>query len=177
MNLRLGARLLTVAALVLFCRSALAVASIGSMVSSFLDGGPIPPKYARTHENISPPLAFTVAVSGQNRIKSFALIVDDPDAPGGLFTHWLVWNIPPDDSDLPEGSVPPGAVQGKNSFGDAHYDGPQPPNGKHRYFFHLYGLDTTLSLPEGADRGALEAAMRGHVLTKGQIFGTFATGQ
>jgi Raf kinase inhibitor-like YbhB/YbcL family protein len=123
-------------------------------------------------------LFFTVAVSGENRIKSFALIVDDPDAPHGLFTHWLVWNIPPDHPDLPEGGVPPGSIQGKNSFGDAHYDGPAPPNGKHRYFFHVYGFDTMLSLPAGSDRKALEAAMKGHVVAKApDFYGTFTTGQ
>jgi Raf kinase inhibitor-like YbhB/YbcL family protein len=158
--------------------SALSIVSIGGLESSFQQGGQIPFKYARTHENVSPPLFFTWAVSGDNRIKSFALIVDDPDAPSGLFTHWLVWNIPLDHPDLPEGGVPPGAVQGTNSFGDTHYDGPAPPNGKHRYFFHLYGLDTLLSLPAGSDRDALEAAMKGHIVAKAtDFYGTFATGQ
>jgi Raf kinase inhibitor-like YbhB/YbcL family protein len=149
----------------------------------FPDGGQIPSKYARTHTNISPPLDILNIVSGPGSIKpfvlkSFVLIMDDPDAPGGLFTHWLVWNISPDHAGFFEGRPPGGAVQGTNSFGDAHYDGPAPPDGKHRYFFHLYGLDTVLSLPAGSDRDALEAAMKGHIVAQAQKFyGTFATGQ
>jgi Raf kinase inhibitor-like YbhB/YbcL family protein len=118
------------------------------------------------------------AVSGPSVIQSLVLIVDDPDAPGGLFTHWVVWNMPADTSSIPEGQPPPGAVQGRNSHGDVHYDGPSPPNGRHRYFFHLYGLDTMLSLSEGSDRAALEAAMKGHIVaTAPKFYGTFTTGQ
>jgi Raf kinase inhibitor-like YbhB/YbcL family protein len=129
---------------------------------------------ARTHQNISPALQ----VSGvPPTARSLALILDDPDAPGGLFTHWLVWNVPPNTALWPEGHVPAGAVEGHNSFGGDHYDGPAPPNGRHRYFFHLYALDASLNLPAGSDLAALDAAMQGHVLAQAETFGTFATGE
>jgi len=138
----------------------------------------MPPRFAHTHDNISPPLSILVLKSSLLQSKSFILIVDDPDAPSGLFTHWVVWNITAQPQRISEGQVPEGAVQGRNSFGDAHYDGPAPPNGRHRYFFHLYGLDTMLSLPAGSDRAALEAAMKGHVVAQApKFYGTFATGQ
>jgi Raf kinase inhibitor-like YbhB/YbcL family protein len=182
MNLRHTARLAVLAVAGWGIVLAQAEAKDGIAVASpaFSDEGQIPPQYTKTHDNISPPLAIFKAVSGSgpSLLKSFVLIVDDPDAPMGLFTHWVLWNIPADTKSILEGQSPPGAVQGKNSFGDTHYDGPAPPNGKHRYFFHLYGLDTTLSLPAGSDRDALEAAMKGHVIaTAPKFYGTFATGQ
>lgn len=106
--------------------------------------------------------------------KSLVLIVDDPDAPSGLWTHWLLWNIPPDKVVLEEGEVPKGAVQGKNSFGRTRYDGPAPPGGTHRYFFHVYALDAKLSLAEGASRSELEAAMKDHVVGSAEFFGTYS---
>ena len=106
--------------------------------------------------------------------KSLVLIVDDPDAPSGLWTHWLLWNIPPDKVVLEEGEVPKGAVQGKNSFGRTRYDGPAPPGGTHRYFFHVYALYAKLSLAEGASRSELEAAMKDHVVGSAEFFGTYS---
>ena len=141
---------------------------------AFAAGQQMPPRFARVHDNISPPLAISGAPAGT---KMLALIVDDPDAPSGLFTHWVIWNLPPDTASLSEGGLPAGAAQGRNSFGDTHYDGPAPPNGRHRYFFHLYALDGALNLPAGASRQALLAAMKGHILARAEMFGTFATGQ
>ena len=100
--------------------------------------------------------------------KSLVLIVDDPDAPGGLFTHWLVWNIPPQTSAVGEGSAPKG-VQGTNDFGKLGYGGPCPPSGTHRYYFKIFALDRELDLPFGAKRGQLDGAMKGHVVAQGEL--------
>ena len=117
--------------------------------------------------------------------KSLALILDDPDAPGGTFTHWTVWNIAasreaslaPEGRDpfvvIKEGSKPPGSVEGKTDFGRVGYGGPCPPSGTHRYFFKLYALDTLLNLPQGAPRRELEAAMEQHILAHTELMGTY----
>lgn len=181
MNLCHTARLAALAVVVaLIFSSPVRALDDGLSISSpaFANKGQMPPRFARAHDNISPPLLIQATKSGPFASKSFVLILDDPDAPSGLFTHWLVWNIQAQPQTIAEGQVPAGAVQGKNSAGDTHYDGPRPPNGRHRYFFHLYGLDTVLSLPAGSDRVALEAAMKGHVVaTAPKFYGTFATGQ
>ena len=106
---------------------------------------------------------------------SLVLICDDPDAPGGLWTHWLVWNLSANTLSIPEEKLPPEARVGINSFREARYDGPQPPpeTGVHRYFFRLYALDTTLTLPTGSNRTALEAAMNGHIVGITETFGTY----
>ncbi|HJT45699.1 MAG TPA: YbhB/YbcL family Raf kinase inhibitor-like protein, partial [Chthoniobacterales bacterium] len=106
--------------------------------------------------------------------KSLALIVDDPDAPGGLFTHWLVWNIDPKTSEIGEGSSPRGGVQGSNDFGETGYGGPQPPSGTHRYYFKIFALDAILDLKPGAKRHDLDAAMKNHVLAQGQLMGRYS---
>lgn len=146
-------------------------ASMNISSPAFASGKPMPAKFAYKRENLSPPL--TIGNVPANA-KSLALIVDDPDAPMGLWTHWLVWNLPATTTDLAEGALPSGASQGKNSSGHARYDGPAPPSGTHRYFFHVYALDTTLSLPAGSTRAALEAAMKGHVVGSGETFGTYS---
>jgi Raf kinase inhibitor-like YbhB/YbcL family protein len=138
---------------------------------AFALGKPIPARYAHKGQNISPELRIENVPSNA---LSLVLIVDDPDAPMGLWTHWLVWNLPPDTTDIPEGKLPSAAREGKNSSGHVHYDGPAPPSGTHRYFFHLYALDTTLSLPTGSSRVALEQAMNGHVVGTGETFGVYS---
>jgi Raf kinase inhibitor-like YbhB/YbcL family protein len=140
--------------------------------SAFAEGDLIPARHARRGENLSPPLAWSGAPDGT---LSFALIVDDPDAPGGDWVHWIVYNLPADLSALPEGiTTPPGsAAQGKNGWGAAQYDGPQPPSGTHRYVFKLYALDTVLDLGPGATKAALLDAMEGHVLARGQLIGKY----
>ena len=100
------------------------------------------------------------------------LIVDDPDAPVGTFDHWIVWNIPPNSLDMPEGAKPP--HQGTNGFGIKKYRGPCPPKGKaHRYFFKLYALNIVLDIPEGSDKASVEKAMKGHVLENAQFIGLY----
>jgi Raf kinase inhibitor-like YbhB/YbcL family protein len=105
--------------------------------------------------------------------KSLVLIADDPDAPGGLFTHWLVWNIPPQTNSIAEGSAPKG-VHGTNDFGKPDYKGPCPPPGTHRYSFKIFALDRELDLRGGAKRGQLDAAMKGHVIAQGELVGRYA---
>jgi hypothetical protein len=137
---------------------------------AFGPGQPIPPDYAYRGANTSPELRIANVPANA---RSLALIVDDPDAPAGLWTHWLVWNLPPDTASIPAGNPPSSVLQGKNSFGHVRYDGPAPPSGTHRYFFHLYALDTTLDLPAGSDRAALLAAMKGHLVGSGETFGVY----
>jgi len=100
--------------------------------------------------------------------------VDDPDAPVGLFTHWLVWNIDPKTAEIAEGSAPSGAVEGRNDFGETGYGGPQPPSGTHRYYFRVYALDRTLDLKAGAKRRELDSAMKGHVIGQGELMGRYS---
>lgn len=144
--------------------------------TAFLDGQTIPQKYTGRGDDISPPLQWTGAPS---RTKSFALICEDPDAPMGTWTHWLIYNLPAGAAGLPEnvaktGSLPDGSRQGENNFHNLGYNGPAPPPGRaHRYFFKLYALDTVLPLDAGADKGGLMAAMNGHVLARGQLMGTY----
>ena len=124
---------------------------------AFADGEGIPQRHTRDGENVSPPLRWSGVPEGT---KSLVLVLDDPDAPGGTFGHWAVLNIPPDTDRLEEaeaGKPGPGALrQGKNDFGNAHYDGPQPPigHGPHRYRFRLAALDVP-SLSLAGDVGVL----------------------
>jgi len=145
--------------------------------SAFVQGEPIPPKHACTGDaasslkDVSPDLSWGEPPAGT---QSFALIMDDPDAPGGTWVHWILFNIPPTLRGLPE-SVPsnPGFPGGSNSWGRLGYGGPCPPGGTHRYFFKLYALDEMLGISEGADKGELEKAMVGHILAEGELVGTF----
>jgi Raf kinase inhibitor-like YbhB/YbcL family protein len=104
--------------------------------------------------------------------KSLALIMDDPDAPVGIFIHWVVWNIPPDTKEISKGEEPRG-VQGMTSFRRQRYGGPCPPSGTHRYFFKLYALDTELNLPEGSTKHDLENAMQSHIIAQAPLMGTY----
>lgn len=136
---------------------------------AFGPNGPIPAKYTCQGENVSPPLSVDGVPDGT---KSLALVVDDADAPLGTWTHWIVWNIAPRAA-FPEGSAPAGAVEGTTSFGKTGYGGPCPPVGAHRYFFKLYALDSTLSLPPAADARALEAAMEGKTIDTAGLMGIY----
>jgi Raf kinase inhibitor-like YbhB/YbcL family protein len=138
---------------------------------AFAQGKAIPVQYAYKGQNISPEVRIGNVPANA---KSLVLIVDDPDAPAGLWTHWLVWNLSASTATLAEGRLPPGVAQGKNSNGHIRYDGPAPPSGTHRYFFHLDALDTTLSLPPGSDRATLLAAMAGHVVGTGETYGVYS---
>jgi Raf kinase inhibitor-like YbhB/YbcL family protein len=138
--------------------------------SAFQQGGNIPSKFSCDGANTNPPLQISDA---PREVKSFVLIVDDPDAPSGLFTHWAIWNISPQTSTIAEGSTPKG-VQATNDFGRSGYGGPCPPSGTHRYYFKIFALDRELDLPFGAKRSQLEAAMKGHVIAQGELMGRYS---
>jgi Raf kinase inhibitor-like YbhB/YbcL family protein len=138
--------------------------------SAFEERGNIPSKFTCDGSDTSPPLQMTGVTS---EAKSLVLIADDPDAPGGLFTHWLVWNIPPQTNSIAEGNAPKGA-HGTNDFGKSGYKGPCPPPGTHRYSFKVFALDRELDLRGGAKRGQLDAAMKGHVIAQGELVGRYA---
>jgi len=147
--------------------------------SAFQQGGPIPAKYTCEGQDTSPPLAWSGAPSSA---KSIAIIVDDPDAPDPakpqrVYVHWVVYNIPGATSSLSENAsksgMPKGAEQGKNDWGKPQYGGPCPPIGRHRYFFKVYALDTTLSGLSGPAKADLERAMKGHILDSGELMGTY----
>ena|SRR5947209_1601384 len=139
--------------------------------SAFAAGGNIPEQYTCKGANVSPPLLFRGI---PQNAKSLVLIVEDPDAPSGLFTHWLIWNIDPHTTTLAEKSVPSGAAQGTNDFGKTGYGGPCPPSGTHRYFFRIFALDKTLELKSGAKRQDLDKAIAGHIVGRGELMGRFA---
>jgi Raf kinase inhibitor-like YbhB/YbcL family protein len=130
--------------------------------------GAIPAKHSCDGANVSPPLSFAGAPEGT---RSLALVVDDPDAPVGTFTHWLSWGIDPGVDGLSEGQAAP--REGRNGFGTTGYVGPCPPGGRHRYFFRLHALDTDLDLEPGADRDELERALEGRVLETAELMGTY----
>jgi len=145
--------------------------------TAFPNGGEIPRKYTCSGENVSPALNWTEAPP---QARSLALIADDPDAPAGTWTHWILWNIPAQATSLPEGvptnqeSLSNGARQGKNDFGRIGYGGPCPPPGRpHRYYFRLYALDAALDLKSGAARSELESAMKPHVVAHAEWMGMF----
>jgi Raf kinase inhibitor-like YbhB/YbcL family protein len=138
--------------------------------TAFADGAEIPIKYTCDGKNVSPPLAWSFLPQGT---RSLALIVHDPDAPSGDFTHWVAWNINPDPGGLDEGGAAP--AEGVNGRGEPGYMGPSPPSGHgtHRYFHDLHALDSELDLGPGASREQLENALEGHVLGKAQLVGTY----
>lgn len=141
------------------------------MSPAFQEGGTIPDKFSKNGQNVSPELRITGAPA---EAKSLALIVDDPDAPVGLFTHWLVWNIDPKTAGIAEGRAPSEAAQGRNDFGEIGYGGPKPPSGTHRYFFKIFALDRTLDLKPGAKRLEVDAAMKTHVIAQGEFMGRYS---
>lgn len=138
--------------------------------SAFQEGGNIPSKFTCDGSDTSPPLQITGVPS---EAKTLVLIADDPDAPGGLFTHWLVWNIPAQTNLIAEGSAPKG-VHGTNDFGKSGYQGPCPPQGTHRYSFKIFALDRELELRSGAKRSQVDAAIKGHVIAQGELVGHYA---
>ncbi|MDH3237634.1 MAG: YbhB/YbcL family Raf kinase inhibitor-like protein [Deltaproteobacteria bacterium] len=137
---------------------------------AFPHNGMIPIKYTCDGADVSPPLAIGSVPENTN---SLALIVDDPDAPMGTWVHWVVWNIAADTREIPENTVPPGALQGTNDFGKQKYGGPCPPSGRHRYFFKLYALNAPLALKAGATKAQVEEAVSGHLLGKAELVGLY----
>lgn len=144
---------------------------------SFLEGEPIPSQYTCDGEDVSPPLVWSGV---PDNTSSFALIMDDPDAPVGTWVHWVLFNLPGNATALnvglpAEAELPDGSQQGTNSWGRLGYGGPCPPSGTHRYYFKLYALDTSLELGESATKEDVLAAMEGHILMKTELMGTYST--
>lgn len=137
----------------------------------FVDGGKFPVEFTAQGQNHSPPLRIEGIPP---ETKSVVLIMDDPDAPSGIFTHWIVFDIPPSDLKFERGKIPATARLGLNDFGRLQYGGPNPPTGEHRYFFHGYALDRLLTLPEGATRADIENAMKNHIIGRGKLMATYA---
>ncbi len=144
--------------------------------SAFTEGAPIPARYTCEGQDVSPPLKWS---NIPQNAKSIALIADDPDAPVGTWVHWVLYNLPPTVTELPEGvpttdTLANSARQGRNDFQRTGYGGPCPPRGSpHRYFFKIYALDAMLSLKPGATKKDLLKAMEGHILAEGQLMGTY----
>lgn len=136
----------------------------------FIQGGAIPAIYSCEGENVNPPLRIRGV---PENAKSLALIMEDPDAVGGTWTHWLVWNLPPDVLTIESGSLPSGARVGLNDAGQSGYFGPCPPSGKHRYFFKVYALDEVLLLPAGAARSELEVKLNDYTIDKAGLYGVY----
>jgi len=139
----------------------------------FRDGGPIPPQYTCSGQNVNPPLnIFNVPA----RAQSLVLVMHDPDAVSGDFLHWLVWDIPPATELIGVNDVPVGAVQGLNGRGQPSYTGPCPPagSGVHRYIFDFYALDTMLNLPADSALADVTKAMESHLLSRSALTGTLA---
>lgn len=144
--------------------------------AAFQPGGTIPKKFTCDGPDVSPALAWSGAPAGT---KSFALIMDDPDAPVGTWVHWVLYDLPAGMHELAENvakqeELPDGARQGRNDFRRIGYGGPCPPPGPaHRYFFKLYALDAKLGLKPGATKADVEKAMKGHVLAQGELMGRY----
>ena len=134
-------------------------------------GQPIPDRHTCEGEDVSPPLGWRNVPEGT---QSLALIVDDPDAPRGIFTHWVAWGLAPAAGGIGEGESAP--YEGANDFGSTGYRGPCPPpgHGRHRYVFRLYALDAEPELATGAAKAELEQAFEGHVLNMAELVGTYA---
>lgn len=138
---------------------------------AFDPGEHIPAIYSGEADDKSPPLRIEGTPEGT---VSLAIIMEDLDSPlPPVFDHWLVWNIPGDTVEIPEGRLPRGAVQGKNTLKNTHYNGPCTPNGTHHYHFKVFALDTMIDLPKGATKKQLKAAMKGHILAQSDLIGLY----
>jgi len=148
--------------------------------TAFSDGAAIPAKYTCDEKDLSPPLKWSGA---PETAKSLALIADDPDAPVGTWTHWVLFDLPPKVSELPEDvpkgqNISGGGRQGLNDFKRLGYGGPCPPPGKpHRYFFRIYALDSLLDLKPGSTKKEVERAMEKHILAHGELMGRYQRGK
>jgi Raf kinase inhibitor-like YbhB/YbcL family protein len=148
--------------------------------AAFEPGNAIPAVHTCQGKNVSVPLAWSGLPDGT---RSLALIVDDPDAPDPAapkmtWVHWVLYNIPPTATGLPDAveprALPAGTLEGRNDWGRTGYGGPCPPVGRHRYFFKVYALDVVLPDLGQPDKARLERAMKGHVLAQQQVVGTYA---
>lgn len=140
--------------------------------SAFSDHAPIPARYSREGENVPPPLEWSGVPADAVEL---AIVVEDPDAPGGTFTHWIVAGLPPVDGAIEDGALPSGTVEGRNDFGEDGYGGPQPPPGDdpHRYFFKLFAAREPLGLSDGARPVEVGQALEGKTAATGTLVGTF----
>jgi Raf kinase inhibitor-like YbhB/YbcL family protein len=138
---------------------------------AFTEAGKIPDQFTLYGANRIPPIHFEDVPA---KARSLALIVEDPDAPGGTFNHWILYNLDPHTQDIKENCVPVMATQGRNDFGESEYDGPKPPSGEHRYCFKAYALDRVLPLPHGIRRQELDREMEGHVLASASLMGKYS---
>ena len=146
--------------------------------TAFENGKTIPKKYTADGANVSPPLGWSGAPHGT---KSFALVMDDPDAPVGTWDHWLLWGIAGSATSLPEGvsaersgAKPAGMIEGRNTWGNVGYEGPEPPPGKpHRYIFRLLALKAPLATPVGADKKRLLADVEAVKLAEASLTGLY----
>ena len=136
----------------------------------FNEGDYIPAQYTCDGKNFNPRLEISDVPS---EAVSLALIMDDPDAPGGGWVHWLVWNIDPTTTAIPDNSLPEGATQGLTSFGRNEYGGPCPPKGTHRYFFKLYALSKPLDIPPDTGKEELLAAIKYYILEEASLMGLY----
>ena len=180
--MRVAASILFVLAsghLLLFAEEA---AAMNVTSPAFAAGQPIPKKYTCEGDDRSPPLAWSGTPEGT---RSFALIVDDPDAPDPAapkrtHVHWVLYNLPPTAASLADGAssnaLPSGAVEGTNDWKRPNFGGPCPPVGRHRYFFKMYALDKMLAVDKPLDKAALLVAMQGHVLAQAELMGTYQKG-
>ena len=141
--------------------------TVGS--TAFENKQAIPRKYTCDAEDVNPPLTINGIPA---ETKSIVLIVEDPDAPAGLWIHWLVWNTPPTTTTIKENSIP--GTEGLNTNGNRSYSGPCPPSGTHRYFFKVYALDTKLELPQNSTKKDVEKAMQSHVIAQGELMGVYS---
>ena len=149
--------------------------SIGLNSPAFAGGEMIPARFTCDGADISPPLQWDAPPAGT---LSLTLVVEDPDAPGGIWSHWVIFDLPPQTRHLAEGvpaakTLENGARQGTNDFRKIGYGGPCPPGGTHRYYFRIYALDVRLDSPPGIRRDQLLRAMQGHVLAEGHLLGKY----
>jgi Raf kinase inhibitor-like YbhB/YbcL family protein len=150
--------------------AAKSTASMKLTSSAFEDGSAIPMQYACDGGGMNPPLGLADLPKGT---ESVALVMEDPDAPKGVFVHWILWNISPFVSQIPENSIPSNSKEGLNGKGTQGYVGPCPPSGTHHYVFTVYALDTMLKVDAPADAAALRQAMEGHILQEVSLTGTY----
>ncbi len=141
------------------------------LTSVFKNGERIPSEYTCDGDDLCP--EFYVSDVPKNA-KSLVMIADDPDAPVGLFVHWLLYNIPPNIDKFSAQDIPNGAIEGTTDFGRIGYGGPCPPSGTHRYFFKLYAIDKTLDLPSGVTKRKLEDEIRKHIIEKAELIGVYS---
>ena len=159
------------AVLPLYAKEAKTMTQMKMTSPAFVNSKPMPSIFSCDGMNVSPPIAIEGVPP---EAKSLALVMDDPDAPAGVWVHWLLWNIDPASGEIPQGRVPVGAEQGVNSWQRLGYAGPCPPSGTHRYYFRLFALKERLQLPPSAGRKDLDRAMQGKILARCEMVGLYS---